>query len=83
MITTLIKSMDHIDDVVQEAYEQGAHGFCVNTESKAILFYNEDLEIFLIAYAIDLDLFQVKINISTALSGWMKSIMEKRVSIIF
>ena len=63
MITTLIKTMDHIDDVVTEAHERFAQGFCINTEAKSILFYNEGLEVFLIAYAIDLDLEQVKINI--------------------
>ena len=73
MITTLIKTMDHIDNVVQEAHERFAQGFCINTEAKSVLFYNEDLEIFLIAYAIDLDLFQVKINISNRLK-WLDEI---------
>ena len=63
MITTLIETADHIDDVVMEAYEQNAQGFCVNPESKAILFYNQALEVFLIAYAIDLDLEEVKIGV--------------------
>ena len=64
MITTLIKTTDHIDDVVMEAHERCAQGFCVNTESKAILFYNQALEVFLIAYAIDaIDLEEVKIGV--------------------
>ena len=63
MITTLIETADHIDDVVMEAHERFAQGFCVNPESKAILFYNQALEVFLIAYAIDLDLEEVKIGI--------------------
>ena len=63
MITTLIKTVDHIDDVVMEAHERFAQGFCVNTEAKSILFYNEALEVFLIAYAVDLDLEQVKISV--------------------
>ena len=73
MITTLIKSFDHIINVVTEAYEQSARGFCINTEAKSVLFYNKDLEVFLIAYAIDLDLFQVKINISNHLK-WLNEI---------
>ena len=64
MITTFIKTIDHIDDVVMEAHERFAQGFCVNTESKSVLFYNEALEVFLIAYAIDLNLEEVKIIIS-------------------
>lgn len=79
MYTTLIKTADHIDDVVTEAYELFAQrfcvnpesktilfyklGFCVNPESKAILFYNENLEVFLIAYAVDLDLEEVKTGV--------------------
>lgn len=63
MITTLIKTTDHIDVVVMEAHERSAQGFCVNPESKSILFYNQALEIFLIAYAIDLDLEEVKIGV--------------------
>ena len=63
MITTLIKTTDHIDDVVTEAHERCAQGFCVNTESKAIMFYNQALEVFLIAYAIDLNLDEVKIGV--------------------
>ena len=62
MITTLITT-DHIDDVVMEAHERFVQGFCVNPESKAILFYNQALEVFLIAYAIDLDLEEVKIGV--------------------
>ena len=65
MITTLIKTTDHIDDVVMEAHERYAQGFCVNPESKAILFYNQALGVFLIAYAIDLDLEEVKIRVFT------------------
>ena len=64
------KTIDHIDikttdldDVVTEAHERFAQGFCVNPESKAILFYNQALEVFLIAYAIDLDLEEVKIGV--------------------
>ena len=64
MITTIIKTVDHIDDMVMEAYERFPKGFCINTESKSVMFYNEALEVFLIAYAIDLDLEQVKIIIS-------------------
>ena len=67
MITTLIKTTDHIDDVVMEAHERCVYGFCVNHESKAILFYNQDLDVFLIAYAIDLDLEEVKIGVLTRL----------------
>lgn len=73
MITTMIKTLDHIDDVVTEVYERFAygveaherfaHGFCVNPESKAILFYNHILEVSLIAYAIDLDLEEVKTRV--------------------
>ena len=63
MITTLIKTTDHIDDVVTEAHERCAQGFCVNPESKAIMFYNQNLDVFLIAYAIDLDLDEVKIGV--------------------
>ena len=48
MITTLIKTTDHLNDVVMEAYERYAQGFCVNPESKAILFYNQALGVFLI-----------------------------------
>ena len=73
MITTLIKSMDHIDDVVMEAYEQSARGFCINKESKSIQFYNKDLEVLLIAYAIDLDLFQVKTAVFNRLK-WLNEI---------
>ena len=63
MITTLIKTTDHIDDVVMEAHERYAQGFCVNPESKAILFYNQAFGVFLIAYVIDLDLEEVKTGI--------------------
>ena len=65
MITTFIKTVDHIDSVVMEAYERFAKGFRVNTESKSILFYNEAFGVFLIAYVdLDLDLEEVKIIIS-------------------
>ena len=74
MITTLIKTMDHIDNVVQEAYEQSARGFCINKESKSILFYNEGLEVFLIAYVIDLeDLEQIKTAVFNHLK-WLNEI---------
>ena len=73
MITTLIKTIDHIDDVVMEAHERFAQGFCVNTESKSVLFYNEALEVFLIAYAVDLDLEQVKISVSNRFK-WLDEI---------
>ena len=63
MITTLIKTTDNIDNVVTEAHEHFAQGFCVNPESKAILFYNQALEVILIAYFIDLDSDEVKIGI--------------------
>lgn len=58
MITTIIKTADHIDAVVTEAHERFAQGFCVNPESKAIMFYDQALKIFLIAYVAmeDLDL---------------------------
>ena len=61
MITTLIKTIDHIDNVVTEAHERSAQGFCFNPESKSILFYNQALEVFLIAYVINLDLEEVVI----------------------
>ena len=67
MITTLIKTVDHIDSVVMEAYERFAQGFRVNTESKSILFYNKAFGVFLIAYIdldLDLDLEEVKTIIS-------------------
>ena len=65
MITTFIKTIDHIDDVVMEAHERFAQGFCVNTESKSVLFYNEAFGVFLIAYIdLDLNLEEVKIIIS-------------------
>ena len=73
MITTLIKSFDHIDNVVQEAHERFAKGFCINKESKSIQFYNKDLEVLLIAYAIDLDLFQVKTAVFNRLK-WLDEI---------
>ena len=73
MITTLIKTMDHIDDVVIEAYDRFAQGFCVNTESKAIIFYNKDLEVCLIAYAIDLDVELVKTAVFNRLK-WLNEI---------
>ena len=66
--------LHHIINVVTEAYEQSARGFCINKESKSILFYNEGLEVFLIAYVIDLeDLEQIKINVFNHLK-WLDEI---------
>ena len=63
MITTFIKTIDRIDTVFTVACER-AQGFCVDTEAKSVLFYNEALEVILIAHVIDLNLEEVKIIIS-------------------
>lgn len=63
MITTVISKNDHIDNVVMEAYERFAQGFCANPESNSILFYNQALEVFLIAYVVGLDLEEVKTSV--------------------
>ena len=64
MIVTFIETADHIDSVTMEAHEQNAQGFCVDTGSKAILFYNQTFELFLISYvSSNLDLEEVRIGV--------------------